>query len=136
MDYKELIERLMEMLPEKIPYGELVGAPWPYSNQGEMVYPDFEDYIIEQAATAIIDLLARAESAETEAEQLRNEHMKIQYNGEELTVSELCTRLREAEARAEKKIKQLTPCDRCAYDPPSSGDGKPCSFCPASKKED
>ena len=26
--------------------------------------------------------------------------------------------------------------DRCAYDPPSSGDGKPCSFCPASKKED
>lgn len=37
---------------------------------------------------------------------------------------------------AEKKIKQLTPCDRCAYDPPSSGDGKPCSFCPASKKGD
>lgn len=36
---------------------------------------------------------------------------------------------------AKKKIKQLTPCDRCAYDPPSSGDGKPCSFCPASKKE-
>ena len=37
---------------------------------------------------------------------------------------------------AEKKIKQMTPCDRCAYDPPSSGDGKPCGFCPASKKED
>ena len=37
---------------------------------------------------------------------------------------------------AEKKIKQLTPCDRCEYDPPSSGDGKPCSFCPASKKEE
>lgn len=71
-----------------------------------------------------------------ENEQLRNEHLKIQYGGEELTVSELCTRLREAEARAEKKIKQLTPCDMCAYDPPSSGDGKPCSFCPASKKED
>lgn len=88
------------------------------------------------AADAIADLLARSESAEEEAEQLRNEHMKIQYGGEELTVSELCTRLREAEARAEKKIKQLTPCDRCAYDPPSSGDGKPCSFCPASKKED
>lgn len=169
------------------------------------------------AADAIADLLTRAEAAEEEAEQLRNEHMKIQYNGEELTVSELCTRLREAEARAEKKIKQLTPCvdkgitvattpltleqlrkiygqpvwvkslindnpgewcilraiqmgkgwflsfsgsqhvygdqaeygktwiayayppahiDRCAYDPPSSGDGKPCSFCPASKKED
>lgn len=42
--------------------------------------------------------------------------------------------LAHAEA-TEKKIQQLTPCDRCAYDPPSSGDGKPCSFCPASKKE-
>ena len=37
---------------------------------------------------------------------------------------------------AEDKIKQMTPCDRCEYGPPSSGDGKPCSFCPASKKED
>lgn len=24
-----------------------------------------------------------------------------------------------------------TPCDLCAYNPPSSLDGKPCSFCPA-----
>ena len=47
-------------------------------------------------------------------------------------IAELLAR---AEA-AEKKIKQLTPCDMCAYDPPSSGDGKPCSFCPASKKGD
>ena len=136
MDYKGLVEKLKEMLPEKIPYGELVGAPWPYTNQGEMVYPDFEDYIIEQAATAIIDLLARAETAEAEIKKLRNEHLKIQYDGEELTVQEICERLERAETRAEKKIKQLTPCDRCAYDPPSSGDGKPCSFCPASKKED
>ena len=97
MDYKGLVEKLKEMLPEKIPYGELVGSPWPYTNQGEMVYPDFEDYIIEQAATAIIDLLARAEAAEAEIEQLRNEHMKIQYNGEELTVQELCARLKRAE---------------------------------------
>lgn len=62
--------------------------------------------------------------------------MKIQYGGEELTVQELCDRLERAEIRAEKKIKQMTPCDRCTYDPPSSGDGKPCSFCSASKKED
>lgn len=27
-----------------------------------------------------------------------------------------------------------TPCDLCAYNPPSSGDGKPCSMCPASAK--
>ena len=88
------------------------------------------------AVDAISDLLARAEAAETEAEQMRNDRMKIQYGGEELTVKELCDRLERAEARAEKKIKQLTPCDRCAYDPPSSGDGKSCSFCPESKKED
>ena len=62
--------------------------------------------------------------------------IKIQYDGEELTVQEICERLERAETRAEKKIKQMTPCDRCTYDPPSSGDGKPCSFCPASKKED
>ena len=73
MDYKELIERLKEMLPEKIPYGELVGAPWPYTNQGEMVYPDFEDYIIEQAATAITELLARAEAAEARLEKVEKE---------------------------------------------------------------
>ena len=30
----------------------------------------------------------------------------------------------------------LSPCDVCAYNPPSSGDGKPCSMCPASRKED
>ena len=30
----------------------------------------------------------------------------------------------------------LSPCDVCRYNPPSSGDGKPCSMCPASRKED
>ena len=24
-----------------------------------------------------------------------------------------------------------TPCDLCRHNPPSSGDGKPCSYCPA-----
>lgn len=28
-----------------------------------------------------------------------------------------------------------TPCDLCAYNPPSSLDGKPCSMCPATAKE-
>lgn len=35
-----------------------------------------------------------------ENEQLRNEHLKIQYGGEELTVQELCKRLKLAECRA------------------------------------
>lgn len=30
----------------------------------------------------------------------------------------------------------LSPCDVCAYNPPSSGDGKPCSMCPAIRKEE
>ena len=28
--------------------------------------------------------------------------------------------------------KPKTPCDLCLYNPPSSGDGKPCTMCPAS----
>ena len=27
-----------------------------------------------------------------------------------------------------------TPCDVCRYSPPSSGDGKPCTMCPAEGK--
>lgn len=65
MDYNKLVESLEKMLPPKIPYGELVGAPWPYTGQGEMVYEEPESYFIEQAITAITDLL-------TENQALRN----------------------------------------------------------------
>ena len=34
--------------------------------------------------------------------------------------------------RAERK----SPCDLCAYNPPSSCDGKPCTMCPACAKDD
>lgn len=27
--------------------------------------------------------------------------------------------------------KPISPCDVCRYNPPSSGDGKPCTMCPA-----
>lgn len=30
-----------------------------------------------------------------------------------------------------KALEQTCPCDLCLYNPPSSGDGKPCSMCPA-----
>ena len=33
-----------------------------------------------------------------------------------------------------RKQSELTPCDVCQYNPPSSGDGKPCSICPAQAK--
>ena len=32
-----------------------------------------------------------------------------------------------------KKIK-LTPCDVCKFNPPTSGDNKPCFICPAQAK--
>lgn len=69
MDIEKLIEDLRGLLKqygEKIPYGELVGAPWPYSRSGDLVWQDPEPYFIEQAATALSTLRA-------ENEQLRGE---------------------------------------------------------------
>lgn len=34
------------------------------------------------------------------------------------------------------ELQGLTLCDVCAYNPPSSGDGKPCTMCPASARID
>lgn len=35
---------------------------------------------------------------------------------------------------SERVTVHLSPCDVCRYNPPSSGDGNPCSMCPASRK--
>ena len=79
MDYKKLVESLEKMLPPKIPYGELVGAPWPYTGQGEMVYEEPESYFIEQAITAITDLLARVEAVKARAERQRGRGMSTKW---------------------------------------------------------
>ena len=60
-----------------------------------------------------------------EIENMDNAHIKIQYNYEELSVSEICKRLKNAEARAEKAererdaavktIFQWTGCPECKY---------------------
>lgn len=71
MDYKELIEALKSTLPQKVPYGELVGAEGAFAHSGPMVYEDPEPYFVEQAITAITDLLSRAESAESAQETLQ-----------------------------------------------------------------
>lgn len=40
-------------------------------------------------------------------------------------------------ASAVKMLRERSdPCSSCAYDPPSSGDGKPCSICPAVPKQE
>lgn len=53
MEINELIESLRSMLPQKIPYGELVGAPIEYSRSGPMVFTDPEPYFIEEAIHAL-----------------------------------------------------------------------------------
>lgn len=64
MDYKELTENLKGILPEKVLYGDLIGAEGIYAHSGPMVYEDPEPYFIEQAIAAIFNLLSRAETAE------------------------------------------------------------------------
>ena len=76
MDIEKLIEDLcglLEQYGEKIPYGELVGAPWPYSRAGDLVWPDPEPYFIEQAATALSTLQAENEKLRAELKQVKAE---------------------------------------------------------------
>lgn len=79
MDIEKLIEDLRGLLKqygEKIPYGELVGAPWPYSRSGDLVWQDPEPYFIEQAATALSTLQAENEKLRGELEQVKAEKAK------------------------------------------------------------
>ena len=76
MDNEKLIEDLRGLLKqygEKIPYGESVGAPWPYSRAGDLVWQDPEPYFIEQAATALSTLQAENEKLRAELEQVKRE---------------------------------------------------------------
>lgn len=70
-DYKKLLEQIKDYLSncERMRYGEMVGAPWPYDHSGPMVYTEPDAILLDQAATAITDLLARAEAAEARAEK-------------------------------------------------------------------
>ena len=76
MNIKKLIEDLRGLLKqygEKIPYGELVGAPWPYSRAGDLVWQDPEPYFIEQAATALSTLQAENERLRAELDEVKQE---------------------------------------------------------------
>lgn len=77
MDIEKLIEDLRGLLKqygEKIPYGELVGAPWPYSRAGDLVWQDPEPYFIEQAATALSTLQAENEKLRGYINDLETQH--------------------------------------------------------------
>lgn len=76
MDIEKLIEDLRGLLKqcgEKIPYGELVGAPWPYSRSGDLVWQDPEPYFIEQAATALSTLRVENEKLRDELDSVKCE---------------------------------------------------------------
>lgn len=94
MDIEKLIEDLRGLLKqygEKIPYGELVGAPWPYSRAGDLVWQDPEPYFIEQAATALSMLQVENEKLRAELEQAKAERdAAIKDLNEFLSMDELC----------------------------------------------
>ena len=112
MDYKELIEKLRQNLSEKVRYGELVCAPWPYTHQGDLVYEDPFFYEVEEAADAIAELLARVESAEARAQTL--EKMVKEYQKDIIPgfkgLLEKAERERDA---AVKTIFEYTGCPEC-----------------------
>ena len=94
MDIEKLIEDLRGLLKqygEKIPYGELVGAPWPYSRAGDLVWQDPEPYFIEQSVTALSTLQAENERLRTELEQVKRERdAAVSDINEILSMDELC----------------------------------------------
>lgn len=71
LDYEQLTETLKSMLPEKVLYGDMIGAEGVYAHSGPLVYEDPEPYFIEQAITAITELLERAQKAEKERDEYK-----------------------------------------------------------------
>ena len=53
-------------------------------------------------------------------------------------VQEVCENVLSAQKKKLCQVPsvQLTPCDVCRYNPPSSMDGKPCAACPAEGRVD
>ena len=121
MDIEKLIEDLrglLEQYGEKIPYGELVGAPWPYSKAGDLVWPDPEPYFIEQAATALSTL--RAENSQLRAElEYEREHANA-YHEEceqlEIENEKLRAELEQVKAEKDAAVESIPhECKTCVY---------------------
>lgn len=68
MDYKELIVQIQELLAsyEKVRYGEYVGAPWPYSHAGPLIYTEPEGILLDLSMQAINDLQKKLDKANNE----------------------------------------------------------------------
>ena len=112
MDNEKLIEDLRGLLKqygEKIPYGELVGAPWPYSRSGDLVWQDPEPYFIEQAATALSTLQAENEKLRNEVERQRRsaDDRKHLYENAERAYMKVVAELEQVKRERDAVIKEL-----------------------------
>ena len=112
MDNEKLIEDLRGLLKqygEKIPYGELVGAPWAYSRSGDLVWQDPEPYFIEQAATALSTLQAENEKLRNEVERQRRsaDDRKHLYENAERAYMKVLAELERVTAERDAVIKEL-----------------------------
>ena len=114
MNYKELIEALKSTLPQKVPYGELVGAEGAFAHSGPMVYEAPAPYFVEQAITSITDLLSRAESAESAQETLQRAVAEYKARAEK------AERERDAAVNDLKKevMGKIYACDYCKKNDP------------------
>lgn len=88
---------------EKVPYGEAIGAQYPYNAKGDMVWNDPDQYFIERSILAITELLARAKSAEARCETLESIVKKYQ----EEIVPGYRERAEKAEAERDRAIFEL-----------------------------
>lgn len=66
--------------------------------------------LIEYQKRVIADLTAENKALKEQLEVLNNQHIKIQYHNEELTVQELCERLERAERDRDCAINDLRIC--------------------------
>lgn len=55
------------------------------------------------------------------------------YGGECMAAETVKGRCKYLSTLREKR-ENKSPCDLCRYNPPSSGDGKPCTICPAESR--
>lgn len=119
MEIEKLIEDLRGILTqygEKIPYGELVGAPWPYSRAGDLVWQDPEPYFIEQAASALSTL--QAENAKLRDDVIRFNDILASYQN--VLVPELRAELEKVKVERDAAVEDLRKhrkykCDCCYY---------------------
>ena len=72
-------------------------------------------------------------NAQTFEDYLRGQVAKGKY---EIAVIPAHIALGIADYIEKNRSKNMTPCDVCRYNPPSSMDGKPCTMCPAERKVD